>query len=202
MKDITAIVLAAGFSSRMKKFKLDLPFKKHTIIEEVLWQLSKTTIKEIIVVTGHYKDRVENLLVASTVVKIVHNPEYALGMTSSIQSGIRNASRDSKGYLLCLGDLPFISTADYRQILSKIESLYNINTPVIVRPFFQSTPGNPVFFSSHFKNDLLTLDQMEGAKPLVKKNMESVHKIQLDTDSIIKDIDTPDEYDAYRMIDD
>ena len=39
MKDVTAIVLTAGFSSRMKKFKLGLPFKSHTIIEEVLLQL-------------------------------------------------------------------------------------------------------------------------------------------------------------------
>ena len=70
MGGITAIVLSAGFSSRMKKFKLGLPFKNHTIIEEVLFQLSKTSIKEIILVTGHYKKSIEKLLATNSTIKI------------------------------------------------------------------------------------------------------------------------------------
>ena len=199
MKDVTAIVLAAGFSSRMKKFKLDLPFKKHTIIEEVLLQLSKTSIEEIILVTGHYKERIENLLAANTTIKIIHNHNYALGMTTSIQRGVQEASKNTKGYLICLGDLPFISTEEYNQVLLKIESVHS-GKPVIVRPFFHNTPANPVFFSSHFKNDLLNLKYMEGAKPLINKNLKNVHKVILETDSIIKDIDTLNEYNAYRKL--
>ena len=106
MKHITAIVLAAGFSSRMGKCKLDLPFKSHTIIEEVLWQLSKTSVEEVFVVTGHYKNRIDNLLSNRADISIVHNPNYALGMTSSIQCGIKEAAKNSSGYLICLGDLP------------------------------------------------------------------------------------------------
>jgi molybdenum cofactor cytidylyltransferase len=197
MKNITAIVLAAGLSSRMKKFKLDLAFKSHTIIEEVLWQLSGTSIEETIVITGHYKERIENLLANNTSVKIIHNKDYALGMTTSIQCGVQEASKDTKGYLICLGDLPFISTEEYNQILLKIESVYN-GDPIIVRPFFNETPANPVFFSSHFKEDLLNLEYMEGAKALISKNLEKLHKIILKTDNAIKDIDTPKEYNNYR----
>ena len=196
MMHITAIVLTAGFSSRMKQFKLGLPFKTHTIIEEVLLQLSTTSITETILVTGHYKARIEKVLAKNTRIKIVHNPDYAKGMTTSIQRGIHEAAEHTKGYLICLGDLPFITSEDYNEILSKIESVYDGN-PCIVRPFFNNVPGNPVFFSTHYKKVLLNLTYMEGAKPLIKKYKDQMHKVLLKNNHIIRDIDTPDDYKMY-----
>ena len=196
MEGITAIVLSAAFSSRMKKFKLGLPFKNHTIIEEVLFQLSKTSIKEIILVTGHYKESIEKLLATNSTIKIIHNKNYALGMTTSIQCGILEASTNAKGFLICLGDLPFILATEYNKILSKIESIDDKN-PFIVRPFFKNKPANPVFFSRHFKNDLLDLKHMEGAKILIKRNGNYLHNLMLETESGIMDIDTPLDYANY-----
>jgi len=46
----------------MKRCKLDLPFKNHTIIEEVIQQLVRSDIDELIVVTGHYRSEVETLV--------------------------------------------------------------------------------------------------------------------------------------------
>jgi len=119
-------------------------------------------------------------------------------MTTSIQSGIRAASKKSIGYLICLGDLPFIQSEEYDEILSVIGSA-NEKKPFIIHPFFKDIPANPVFFSAHFKDELLDLKQMEGAKSIIKSNSDKVTKLMLKTDHITADIDTPMDYKKSQM---
>ncbi len=194
---VTAIVLAAGLSSRMKSCKLNLPFKKHTIIEEVLFQLLQTEINEIIVVTGHYKDSITSLIPENKKIKCVHNAEYHKGMTTSIQLGVKSSSKKASGYMICLGDMPFIETADYNVILKQFLK-NNEDTPSILRPFHKDLPGNPTIFSHHFKDDILALEYMEGAKPLLKKFSKTVVSIVMETDHIIRDIDTTMDYERTK----
>ena len=197
MKNITAIVLAAGFSSRMERCKLDLPFKNHTIIEEVLLQLSKIAVTEILVVTGHYKDRLENLLSGNKGITITHNTHYAKGMTTSIQCGVKKASINSDGYLICLGDLPLISSEGYKIVLDAVKSSIHPRQ-LIVRPFHREIPGHPVFFGADFKDDILDLKEAEGAKSLFKSHSNFVQKLKINSASIIKDFDTPNQYNKYN----
>jgi len=66
----------AGLASIMKKSKLDLPFKNHTIIEEVEFQLSNSLINEIIIVIGSYTNEIEKLFCCDGCkVKFEKNPE-------------------------------------------------------------------------------------------------------------------------------
>ncbi len=90
---ISAIVLAAGTSSRMgAKNKLLLPFKSSTFIENLVAQLLKSTVDEVIVVLGHEKDNIKQVLTQKELVFTV-NINYNSGMTSSIQAGIIATSK-------------------------------------------------------------------------------------------------------------
>ena len=56
--DISAILLAAGRSSRMGAFKPLLPFGESTVIESCIINLRSAGIEEIIIVIGHRADDV------------------------------------------------------------------------------------------------------------------------------------------------
>lgn len=190
---VTAIVLTAGLSSRMQRCKLNLPFANHTIIQEVIQQLSDANIAEIIVVTGHYQSEIKELVQENAQIRLVHNTDYLKGMTTSIQSGVKLANANTKGFMICLGDMPFIKTITYNEILEVFNKNYN-DQPLIVRPFYKDQPGNPTIFSHHFKNEILKLEFMQGAKPLLIQFNEAVIQLELNTDQIVKDIDTRLDY--------
>ena len=110
-------------------------------------------------------------------------------MTSSIQTGIQSASKNTSGYLICLSDMPFLDKNDYNTILQEVT-----NKKEILLPFYQNQKGNPVYFSQHFKLDILTHQEPEGCKEIVQKNKNSVNKVAFENDRILIDIDTQADY--------
>ena len=96
-----AIVLAAGLSRRMGRFKLTLPWGDRTVIGQVVATLEAAGIEEIVVVAGHRGDEVTEAL-AGTTARIVFNPDYASGeMLSSIRTGLGMSGRRSRCGVCC-----------------------------------------------------------------------------------------------------
>ncbi|NUO03703.1 MAG: nucleotidyltransferase family protein, partial [Saprospiraceae bacterium] len=147
------------------------------------------------VVVGHEAERVQPFL-ANLPVNIIFNPEYATGMTTSIQAGIRAASSDTDGFMICLSDMPLIETTTYCTLIGAFDEKKKTDKAVIVQPVFEDTPGNPVIFSAWYKNEILALTFTEGCKPIVQKNSKHLHRIALPTQSILMDADTEAAYSA------
>ncbi|MBR9920473.1 MAG: nucleotidyltransferase family protein [Bacteroidetes bacterium] len=196
MLKTSAIVLAAGQSSRMEGFKLGLPFKQHTILDEVLTNLASSNVHEIIVVSGHYQKETEEIANRHKGVKRVHNPHYETGMSSSIKAGIEAADPKANGLMICLSDMPFIRAADYESFRLVFEGNYG-KGPIIIRPFFEGKPGHPVIFSDYFRSRLLSLEYEEGARQLIRDNQGFLIKVEADSGRVLKDIDTPGQYEEY-----
>ena len=186
---ISAIVLAAGTSTRMgAKNKLTLPFNKSTFIETVVDELLASHVDEVIVVVGHEEENIRAFL-NNRALTFTFNDNFASGMTSSIQSGIKATSENSKGYLICLSDMPFLTAIDYNTMIHGISG-----NKEILLPYCQDQKGNPVFFSGHFKNDLLNHQEPEGCRGVVADNRSYVKKIIFDNNHILKDVDTEDDF--------
>ena len=186
---ITAILVAAGKSARMGNVnKLHLPFGNGTILETVIQNLLASKIDEIIVVTNEegLNSRHHNNSKISHVVN--HNPEF--GLTSSIQIGVEKA-KESSVLLVCLADMPLITSNDYNLL---IDNYLNVKKKVIIQPFVNDKPGNPVLFSSHFREEIMSLDYPEGCKPVVKSNTAFLQKIKTTNIVYNTDIDTPENY--------
>ena len=81
-----AIVLAAGLSRRMGRFKLTLPWGDRTVIGQVVATLEAADVNEIIIVTGHRADEVAAAL-ADTTAHAVHNPDYAVRRDAQLDPG-------------------------------------------------------------------------------------------------------------------
>src|SRR3954447_25196824 len=158
---VAAIVLAAGRSTRMggpNKLLAELSGKK--LVRIVTEQALASKAAEIIVVTGHQAELVEQAL-AGLNVKIVRNPDFAVGLASSVKASIAAVSETADGAVVCLGDMPMV---DAKLIDLLIESFAPDRGQLIVVPVSEGRRGNPVLWSRRFFPELMTLDGDVGAR--------------------------------------
>ena len=149
---------------------------------------------EVIVVTGHQADLVEQAL-AGLKVKFVRNPDFTGGLASSVKSGIGAVSEHADGAVICLGDMPLI---DAQLIDRLIETFAPDRGHLIAMPVSEGRRGNPVLWSRRFFRELMTLDGDVGARHLIAKHTEAVAEVPVDGDSAFLDIDTPQALEAAR----
>ena len=189
MAKVSAIVLAAGLSRRMgKENKMGLIYKGKPIVQHVIDQLQISSAYETIIVTsevsqGLFPDQ-----------EVLLNELYKTGMTSSIQAGVRAASEQSDGYMICLGDQPLIRPQDYDQIIQAFDESLKNDPETITLPSFEGKKGNPVIFSCRYKNAILNHQQPEGCKEIVQRNKKHVVFTALDAPAILQDVDLPEDY--------
>jgi molybdenum cofactor cytidylyltransferase len=191
---ITAILLAAGESKRMGEAnKLILEVQGKPMIRRTLDQLQQSSVAEIIVVTSE-----ENYARLDEEVRenfhIVFNPDYKRGMTTSIQRGVAAASPDADGYMICMSDQPFMQAEEYDLLIGRFSEALQSDPACIVLPFFRGQKGNPVIFSHQYKEAILAHQEMEGCKAIVQSNKQHVVKQEMPSDTILRDIDTPEDY--------
>lgn len=192
---ITAILLAAGSSRRMgKENKLTLAFKGKPMIAHMVDEILASQPDELIVVTGYESSEISAWL-KDKQVKIVFNPHHLKGMTTSIQAGVMAAHEHSSGFMICLGDQPLILAKEYNLLINHFLEEKSFNTRQILVPVFEGKRGNPVIFSSFYRNEILQHQQMEGCREIILRNQPYVRPITVETPHILKDIDTPEDYD-------
>jgi len=115
-------------------------------------------------------------------------------MTTSIHVGVKAASSQTDGYMICLSDLPLIEPCELNHLIKAFEKAINENDKLIVIPIFEGQRGNPVIFSIYYKTDILDHRGMMGCKGIVKQNPDQVLEIEMDTDHVLRDIDVVEDY--------
>ncbi len=194
--NISAIILTAGSSTRFgDKNKLLKPFMDSSILGQVVKTITNLPIAEVILVTGFENDKIAEAIKKSNV-HIIHNREFQTGMASSIKCGISAASRKTEGYIICLGDMPYI-TEDY--IKKLLDSFIDSKAPSIIVPTFEGKRGNPVLFSKIFTDDLLRIQGDNGAREVIDKHSDSIIEVQIRKETYFFDVDTLADYDKFRI---
>lgn len=193
---LTTILLAAGLSRRMGAAnKLLLPFGQSTLIGTTASNLLAAGLGEVLVVLGHEAEKVRAAL-ADLPVQFVENPRFTEGMTASIQAGVAAAHPDSEGYLICPGDMPFVSAVEFRRIGAFFAESFRANPQTIVQPVFGGRRGNPVVFSQFYQQQIFENAHPDGCRPVLQRNMENVRFVEMSTASILRDLDTPEDWQA------
>src|SRR5260370_14984711 len=93
---LSAIVLAAGMSTRMRQNKLLLDFKGKALIVHAVDTLLASEIDEVVVVLGHQADKVRKEL-GGKQVKLGHNPRYREGLSASVRAGAQAVALQTDG---------------------------------------------------------------------------------------------------------
>ncbi|MBU3070387.1 nucleotidyltransferase family protein [Aestuariicella sp. G3-2] len=124
------------------------------------------------------------------------------GMSQSLIAGVSHFP-NADGWLICLGDMPYLKTETCRRLCGHFQELSeNQDTASIVTPVVSSSDeygkpllkrGNPVLFSHHFKQELQQLTGDGGGKYLLSAHRNHVVRVTVNDPGILKDIDTPED---------
>ena len=119
---IAAIVLAAGRSTRMGgPNKLLAEIGGRPLVRIAAEAALASRARPVIVVTGHQREQVEEAL-AGLPVRLVHNPDFADGLGTSLKAGIAAVPADADGAIVCLGDMPQVDAAPDRPADRRLRS--------------------------------------------------------------------------------
>jgi molybdenum cofactor cytidylyltransferase len=185
---VAALVLAAGQSRRMGTLnKLLIEIDGVPMVRRVVEVLGQSRAAPIIVVTGHEAERVAAAL-RDLPVTIVHNPDYAQGLSTSLRRGLPALPPESDGALVCLGDMPRVSAAEIDRLIAAFNP---VEGRAICVPTRQGKRGNPVLWSRRFFEEMMQVAGDVGARHLIGAYPEMVAEVEMADDGVLTDIDTP-----------
>lgn len=186
--EIAGIILAAGRSTRMGANKLLSVINDRTMIRMTAEAMLASSAKPVLVVTGHERERVEAALTGLDV-RFVHNPAYASGLASSLKAGLSGVPAEADGAVVALGDMPLVAG---RHVNRLIAAFSPAEKRTIIVPVHAGERGNPVLWGRAHFAEMLALDGDRGAKSLMDKHEDQITEIQVRSDVVLADFDTPE----------
>ncbi len=195
---VTAVVLAAGGSTRMRgAVKQLLPWGDTTFVGNAVRVAKNSRVREIVVVTGHQAEQVKKEIRKLGEIKVAHNPDWATGRASSVRLGIQNTSANSGAAIFINADQPFLAP---QVIDAVIEKFFETRAPMVV-PMFDGKTGSPVLFARELFWELNALQGEQGGRDVLQKYREVLARVDIADARAALDLDTPEEYDtAKRMM--
>jgi molybdenum cofactor cytidylyltransferase len=110
-------------------------------------------------------------------------------MLSSLQTGLRALTESISACLVVLGDQPMIEG----HVVQRLLTAYAHGQGEIVIPTCRGERGHPVLFARRFWPELLELTS--GApRDIIRRHPDQVAEVEVETDSILRDLDTPEQY--------
>ncbi|MCH7787760.1 MAG: nucleotidyltransferase family protein [Chloroflexi bacterium] len=189
MAGISAILTAAGESTRMGRPKPLLPWRGVTLIEHQIRCLLDGGASEVIAVLGHEANAVVPHVNGPSV-RHVLNPDYRLGKTTSIKVGIRHIDPHADAILLLAVDQP--RTSD---IISTVIQAHRQNDALITSPRYQGHGGHPLIFSASLKEELARIsEEKQGIREVFKAHSSEIYMLEIDDPIIRLDLNTPEAY--------
>ncbi len=183
---VSAIVLAAGKSSRMGKLKQLMPLGESTILEQTLDNLLASKAAEVIVVLGYKAEEITRRL-SGRPVKVVVNPIYRKGMGTSIAAGLKFVDSQAQAVMLVLGDQPYVDSPTIDRLIDAFGS----DSKGIAIPVFKKKRGHPLIFDRKYQTSLRDLSGDVGGREIIKQNPEDVLEVPVKCEGVVIDIDTP-----------
>jgi molybdenum cofactor cytidylyltransferase len=187
---IGAIILAAGESRRMGEPKLLLPWGEKSIIRQVCEQVVASGVYETIVVAGRW-DKEIRAQVSDLPVQVLFNSEYESGeMLSSLKLGLESLWHTSDASMIVLGDQPLIRLDTIRDVIGA----YYAGKGRIVAPSYDNRRGHPIVIDRSFWSSIMNLPADAAPRDVIRANDDEIYHLVVNTDTVLRDIDTPDDY--------
>jgi molybdenum cofactor cytidylyltransferase len=194
---IAAVVLAAGRSQRMGQPKMLLPWGGTTVIGQVVLTLIQAGLDEIVVVTGGARHGVEAALQGQPV-RLVYNSRYEEDqMACSLKAGLVSLPPETDAAIVALGDQPQIQPGIVRQVLQA----YHESRSSLVFPSYRMQRGHPWVVARSLWGELVDIEPPKNLRNFVQQNTDQIQYVIVQNDSILRDLDTPADYQRERPVD-
>lgn len=189
MNGIWAIVLAAGESRRMGSPKMLLPYNDVTVIEQVINNLLDADIDRIVVVLGANREEIMEVTCSYDVFHC-YNEDYMGGMLSSVKCGFYSLPQGCTGALIMPGDQPMTGPGEINRVIRAFME----SDKGLVMAAHNGKRGHPLIVDMKYADEVLNLPEDEGLRALAAKHPEDVMESDTDDSSVLRDIDTQEDY--------
>jgi molybdenum cofactor cytidylyltransferase len=185
-KNIGAVILAAGGSSRFGRPKQLIPFRGKSLICRIIDAASVAGCSPVIIVISSGDEKLRRELNRAGVVT-VENQHWQRGIGSSIRCGIQELvanSPDVAASVLLVCDQPAVDAG----VIEHLMALHETTGRSIAASSYADTLGVPALFSRSVFEELLSVDDNTGAKLIILRSRERVASFPFSEGQI--DIDT------------
>ena len=182
----SALIVAAGMSSRMGDFKPMLEIGSISIAKRVVANFHQAGINDIVMITGYNALQLERHLAGNGIV-FLHNENYmATHMFDSAKIGLEYLSNKCDGVLFTPVDIPLFTSSS---VIKLINSGYKLASPVC-----GGKTGHPIFIDSSIIPKILEDDGTDGLQGALSRCGEEMHLVKVNDRGILQDADTPEDF--------
>ena len=189
---IGAVILAAGYSSRMGAFKPGLHIGDETVISRLVGSFRSAGISDIVVVSGHNRQELLSLINGLEVTES-YNEKYPEGMFTSIQAGVQKTDKALRGFFLIPVDCPLLEAETIDLLVSNIR-----DDSSFVVPCYRGKKGHPLYIPMKYRDEILNYDGNGGLKAITDKYDDQMIRIETGRESTVLDMDTPAAYEELK----
>jgi len=188
---ISAIVLAAGYSSRMGRFKPLLPLGGSPVLERTVGLFTGAGVRDVAVVVGHRADELIPLVTRAGA-RAVLNADFDAGMFSSVCAGVRALPPESDACFLLPADMPLIRPATLRALLK----IHRMHPQAIVFPVFEGRRGHPPLVPCAIVREAIDSGSAGPLSAILHNPNLHAIEVEVPDEAIHLDMDSPKDYEA------
>ena len=186
------VILAAGLSSRMGRFKPLLPLGGTTMIEQVVATFRSVGVAHIWVVIGHRAAQLTELLDRQAV-RWILNPRYQEEMFTSLQAGVRCLDPGLRAFFILPVDIPLVRPETLRRLLRAFDP----DHIHMLRPCYRGGRGHPPLLSSALIPSIADFEGSGGLRALIERDRLCTQDLECNDPGVLIDMDTRQDYEKH-----
>jgi len=176
-----AVILAAGYSSRMGEFKPLMPVGNMTAVERIIGSAKNAGIDDIVLVTGYNREKLSKIT-ETYGIKEAFNSLFSQGMFTSIKAGISRLDKDTEGFFIMPVDCPLIKE-------ETLEKLTEGKADQMAVPTYMGKKGHPLYVPAIYAGEILALDNSDSFKTITDKYEDRMIRQETGSESVVLDMD-------------
>lgn len=193
MGGVTAILTAAGESTRMGRPKPLLLWHGVTLVEYQTSSLLSGGVDDVIVVLGHEATQVKAHVNVPRSRHVV-NPDYRRGKSTSVLAGLSEVASDAESILLLGVDQPRPP-----EIVATVLESHRATGALITSPRYEVRGGHPLVFDASLRSELETItEENEGIRAVFRAHRDDVNEVDMDDPIVCLDLNTPEAYEEAK----
>lgn len=192
---IGLIILAAGSSSRMNhEPKQMLKFRGKTLLRRAAETALQSEFYSTVVVLGANQEKLRKDI-EDLPLRITVNENWESGISSSIKKGLSALSEENPdAVMIMLCDQPFVTT----EVLQRLRDAFIETKKPIAASEYENTFGVPALFGREIFAELSNLQNDEGAKKIIKKDINRIAFVAVPEAAF--DVDTLQDFEKLKRL--
>ncbi len=184
--EVGILLLAAGNSSRLGQSKQLVEVNGMPLLRKSAITALQTNYPVLVVLGA--QANAHQKVIADLKTEVVLNPDWQLGMGSSLKTGLNLLVEKYpalQAVLVLVCDQPYLTTTHLNTLIHKLET----ESQAIIASAYADTWGVPAIFRKELFTNLLQVADAAGARKIIQQFSDQVHSVKFENGEI--DLDTP-----------